>query len=1152
MSNFDHGNNHSNYEQKPFPSGLTTSYSEDQITRQNIQTMTNTKNENLQATTSSSSDNKSGPARTKRTRGPRSCLECRSAKQRCEQLNFAALVPSAYPQPPHMACRRCRVLQIACIVPDQLPKSTRLRLERSQSQSSGSKAAQSGQPFAPDHVASSSREQWDPQPFPSIGADAQVQQMHSQMPMNASAYQYPTQKSPMGVYSNYIGKSFQSIPTSADSTFQDEERRPLPIQTGQQSAIYSPASSSAGGENARQSSRHSSEDMFGSSPNSQPGQSGTIRSRYEPNVFNPLPALHGKPFSNTFSSSHTPAYKSPVSHMRSSGVQSSTVQREESPSSHSTGMDQIADYPWFYRARISCRPTQMLEHLIEGNTSSSTTLDNSQIPTLSGLPRLEDVVKHLASNQVWLPNVARRMAHIQGSIPFMPNFQSLFDELEKTAFLIGVGMYLEGKMLEDDLRILRDHLANRSARCLERLPETIYDICAIVIVANYCPMILPSSSLVGVIAGNALLSAAKKASYQLGHASAPAQLASNLELHLASPDQVPLPPFDSTLVQNSSLWVYLSLQEDMLELLDEPMPPRKGSLSSSEFPLHAHTGRHPQASPSFRSMQDDSHGTMEDWRNTLERYCRLLIDNDAPDPTSFQQDEGIRPPPSPPALRCASMMMLLFASRETESVTFAMRDFIAQFQDTILITPDTSIRATSLRRWTDQVIDALGMNMAGAREGLKTLSTFLGTRGVVSANQLKYFELSLAALEFSSLSRLKDKLYVIGRTFFGNPRSSQEYLGSLFQRPLVLKSFEHSGVVRACVAKHVLTLFTTLALDLQPARRSTRSTLNVPISASSSVGSGSGSGPAATMMGKSPSLFSAETKIRSGQAEPLTHWGALAHVFPLARWCGMLICCATVLVEELAGRFMAQEAPWGASGESRLEIYHMLLRQTYDTLILFEEDAMMRYQPIAGDMVTEGEISKNQESEQTRILQITVDSFEKTLAAISTWRKKASGVGQYGGALRPIDHVGAHVKQQQSQQQPAPPPPPQQPLQHSQSFYENRPVDLQTQQALQPQSQFTPTNRLSVPMNEQVGISMENTSSHIRQTPLPTQIFGGSSMMNSVLQGSGGIPVSVSHDNEQQQQQQQQYQQQQQVQFGDALLHDILFTPIEQFFGNSS
>lgn len=107
-----------------------------------------------------------------------------------------------------------------------------------------------------------------------------------------------------------------------------------------------------------------------------------------------------------------------------------------------------------------------------------------------------------------------------------------------------------------DLRILRHHLAYRCARFIEKPPDTASDICATTIVAIYCPMIFPSTSLKGVIAGNALLFAARRGSHQLAHATAPDELASNLELHLTSPYQVPLPSVDSTWVINSSLWVY--------------------------------------------------------------------------------------------------------------------------------------------------------------------------------------------------------------------------------------------------------------------------------------------------------------------------------------------------------------------------------------------------------------------------------------------------------------------------------------------------------------------------------------------------------------------------------------------------------------------
>lgn len=370
-------------------------------------------------------------------------------------------------------------------------------------------------------------------------------------------------------------------------------------------------------------------------------------------------------------------------------------------------------------------------------------------------------------------------------------------------------------------------------------------------------------------------------------------------------------------------------------MIDEPI------LSSNQFSSvpqpHVNIFRHPQT---CSSLQDNLRSTSEDWRTSLERYCRLFIDIEAPGRSSFQQGRHhaeTRSSLSPAALRCASILMLIFASRETESVILTVRDLLDQFRDTILITLDSNIRESSVRRWTGQFIDALNVNMARAREGLKAFSIFLGTRGPVRMNQLKYLELSLAALEFSSLSRLKDKLYVIGKTFFGVPDTQQEFFCAFLQRPLLLKSFGQCGKARASVAKKLLTLFTTLALESQPAPRSTRSTNDIPLFAPNST-SVCGTGDP-RMMARSSSLFSTEGDIRIGQVEPLMHWGALANAFPLARWCGLLVCCAAALLEEVASHFTAQERPSGTSGGSRLENYHILLRQTYKPSLCLKQIA---------------------------------------------------------------------------------------------------------------------------------------------------------------------------------------------------------------------
>lgn len=68
-----------------------------------------------------------GTQKRKRTRGPRSCVGCRRAKQRCDLPNVTAVSPSESPQPAQLACHRCKVLKQDCIVSEPLPASYQKR-----------------------------------------------------------------------------------------------------------------------------------------------------------------------------------------------------------------------------------------------------------------------------------------------------------------------------------------------------------------------------------------------------------------------------------------------------------------------------------------------------------------------------------------------------------------------------------------------------------------------------------------------------------------------------------------------------------------------------------------------------------------------------------------------------------------------------------------------------------------------------------------------------------------------------------------------------------------------------------------------------------------------------------------------------------------
>lgn len=637
---------------------------------------------------------------------------------------------------------------------------------------------------------------------------------------------------------------------------------------------------------------------------------------------------------------------------------------------------------------------------------------------------------------------------MQGALPFLPSFHDLMDDVERGAFLIGVSMYLEGCIPPAEERALHDHLAARCAFQVEQPSDNVIDLCALIVVAIYCPLLMADTTLVGVVAGNGAFFAALRAANMLGFASAPRQLSQYLDAQ----HNMPLPAVDSSIVQNASIWVYLGLHIGMLELLDEPMP----------HSARTKQPRHPQASPSAQSLPM---ATQTDF-DYVQRYYRMVLEMETtPASHEARDDTPSQAPPSAIALRCASMLLLTFGARETLIVNASMHSFTLQFDEQVRQVAEASARTASLRRWTDQVVDTIGMHMANARDGLHSLATYLGARRVVSANQLKYFELSLAVLEFTCMCRMKDKLYLIGTSFLGLTRTSQDFLFGLFSRPQLLKSFEHLGVVRACVAKHVLTLWSNLALDLQPIQRKDRRQGGIAVDNAAA---------------RAPISAGVHTGDR-----PLAHWGPLGHVFPVTRWCGMFMSCATVIVEELAGRFLAQEAPWGAQGESRLEVYQMVLRQTYDSLILFEDDSVQRYPSPHRTGANGGAEGEHGDHEQVRAVRVTLDALEKTLAALETWRKRASGIGQYGRSFHLVNHLEAAMT------------------------------------GRQPEYASRPASRMSGSQTSKIHL---HHASHTGSTT-------GSHHKGPSYQQAG-----MEHT----------------VHFGDALLHDILFTPIEQFFGTAT
>jgi hypothetical protein len=659
-------------------------------------------------------------------------------------------------------------------------------------------------------------------------------------------------------------------------------------------------------------------------------------------------------------------------------------------------------------------------------------------PSLTSMPRLEDVVHLLLGNAAFMRSVDRRMTNMQRALPFMPSLHVCAEDVQHSAFLLGAIMHLEGRMPANEAFVLHQHLTARCAHYVQHPPETMYDIAACLLIASFCPLLVRAPTMVGAVSGNALLQSATRAATLLKLDAAPLQLATYLDNAESTGEQ--LPSLDSALVLNAFLWLYLIMQEVILELIDDPMPRRV-------------LPQHPRYGASRWADSDNVAATTA----AVDRYCRALIEQHALSLAAAPPQPLSSTSPTHGLHRCASMVLCSFATRIQDTVCQNMRSFSVQFEEQVRRVVDTSSRVMAMRRWCDQAIENLGVTISAARESLRDTAIFLGERHVASSIQLKYFELSVAAIEFSALCQLKDKLYVAGHGFLGPTRTSQEFLFGIFARPQLLKSYESLGIVRACVAKHVLMLLANMAMDLQPVRRKRDAEL--------------------------PSRLTNEDS-------PVAHWGGLAHTFPLARWCGLVVACVTVLVEELAGRFLAQEAPWGAQGESRLETYTMVIRKTYESLVPFEEDAKMRYHGLSSYATEQGHNGGSM-SDQVWTTSVTLDALEKALNAMATWRKKASGVGEYE---RPSPHRLTQAALDAA----------------AASVMKSHPSHLSAMSGLPSQQMMAPGSHSMAPPSSTHHAAVRTPHSH------------------------GVTGPATPFD---------------QVHFGDALLHDILFTPIEQFFG---
>lgn len=1036
-------------------------------------------------------------ARPKRTRGPRSCLECRSSKQRCEQFDVAAIVPSNKPQPPELTCRRCRVLQLPCIVPNELPKSTRMRIER------GRRSEAAAVPTSGESSAA--------------GYDDDLKGVDTQQAQGGTS-------SSSVIPVRGTESSLTSSPSS--SRFDLQVFDPLPILQ----------------PSGPQLSRHGSH----GSPNSPADKTGG------------LPRSGHSSYIKVPSGSHQLRAMSPSGlgvRLHSACSESAAISSQRGPSE------------WLHRAKTATQPIALVEHLsaregdaIAGSSNGSTHVGTGHQTSpgtaalahsgdwsaarLSTLPRLEAIVAQLLSDKATLRRVTRRFANLQMVVSFLPDIERLIGAGgEHASFLLAVALCLEGFLSQEHTSTLRAHIAIRCVMAIDDPPTDVRSICALVLVALYCPRLVPSHTSHYQMSGGALLASCLHAASQMGLSSALGQLRSYLD----GPESQ-LPYVEGQLVQGGALYVFLEQQIALLELLGEdtrrlpyiwasPQPSTSPSRSSSRSQNRA----------SLPSLLSSSSATDLD---TLERYCKIMIELNAP-----ERERDDLAPSARAALfqRCAAHLMTVMRARETRNHARTIHDYLTQLTEQSAIwrgAEDAPSATHALRRWIDQALSALTTVSTDTTRELQRMVAFIGTHHACEPAFLALLELELSSLETLSIARLKDRLYDAGIAIVGQCQTSQEFLFRLFAMPSLCKVYELSGQFRSFSARHALLLFSGLVMDLR-----------------------TGEAQSVAPLGGFP-------KDLGTQSTPLAPWRIIADVLTVPRWCGIIITCATSMLEEIAGRFLAQEPPMGSLKESRFEITSLLLVHLAVILRDIDQDARLRYHaaerssqlqngdrwnPATGadPYSTGAEKQIAPAREELGVVSVTLEALRAMNASIAKWRKESTGIARYqviraspadrSNSLEELAPLAETDTRRRASQVPS-----SAASQSKSSVSKPEASVLHPTNGSRPPVHVQETGSSAMPAAQDASLfHTSNGGSNYRGTEgnLPYAHLGQNVVKGSTHQHSAAFSVNgMLHDprnagatagyshplpgfaGDQ-------------PAFGDALLADILFTPIESFFG---
>lgn len=323
-----------------------------------------------------------------------------------------------------------------------------------------------------------------------------------------------------------------------------------------------------------------------------------------------------------------------------------------------------------------------------------------------------------------------RFKNLQYVLPFLPDPGQLIKSGDEAAnFLLGVGIFIEGDLNTDQSQILVRHLIHRCLILLESPPNDVSTICALILVALYCPDIIPSQSPIGMIAGTQLHASVKHSSILMSSPS----IIEHFRLYASSPDAQSL-PVQGDIIQNATICFFVAMHLALFDLHGE----RAKDYGSSPS-LRQSSSSTSSSSPSYVEHEITTANDL----NMLSKYAKAALNMETQTlmtkKIESQEEKELH---ITSIRRLTGILLLSLRAQATKSYHRVSQKSMRQYEESVSKMTEPSEHIFALRTWCERVIDAVISVSTECNRELTSIVEYLGASGCphnANSNRLRDF-----------------------------------------------------------------------------------------------------------------------------------------------------------------------------------------------------------------------------------------------------------------------------------------------------------------------------------------------------------------------------------------------------------------------------